>query len=451
MNLFKKHRSSGFSLPEILIAMAIMAVVAAGGISAYNYFMTQTKKEAGKMDDLSEFNLLTKDLLKFSEGAGISTAFLNLPIKVKNCNADEPCIRKLENEKFVDAPDADIPTIVKANTCIQFYRDAKGKLEGKKAYGDKVYTDRVYETKDIELSSSPDELYATWTLKDENSPPLLMMKMRESTTTLLYLRTPQTSISRHNNLSKNIKYAFFESESSMSDVKSLEGTPFLIYNSLYNSHYTIQYADDVVSCEEEPNTCLNISKEITPLNTAGGETDAIRTTTIASNSETAFPQKVFVIRFKSMDLDNNFFKDILTKQALPQDCLTAWGEGVQPKERYFFPTFTYSIKQEESILDIADDELNLLHLSHYYTGRGLQDTGKGLLVAVPIDVFRYRVEKTLFSDKYSLVAELWHATEIKKKVKISELKGPFTMSRKIGGSELGIWYNPLKHKTGANP
>lgn len=450
MNLLKEHRNRGFSLPEILIAMAILSVIVLGGMQAYNYFITQTTNEARKMDDLTEFNLLTKDLLKFSEGAGISTAFLNNPVRVSGCGTDEPCLRKLANEGFIDAPAGEIPSTIASNTCIQFYRDAKGKLEGKKAYGDKNYTDKIYETRDIELVSNPEELYATWTLKDENSPPIMMMKMRETSTTLYYLRTAVTSLSRTNNASKNLQYAFFESESSVGDVKTLEGTPFLIYNSLYNSHYTIQYAEDIISCQEEFNACQKLSKDISPL--VPPETDDNRRDTIKTASGADYPNKVFIIKFKPIDLNADFFKDVLTRQNLPADCLTAWGEGRQPKEQYFFPSFTYSVWQEDSGAgDIGNDALNLLHLSHYYTTRDNSTTGKGLMVAVPIDIFRYRVDKAAFSNRYSLVSELWHAAEIKQKVKISNLKGPFTMSRKIGSSELGIWYNPLKHKTGATP
>lgn len=126
MNFKQLKNSKGFTLVEMLIASAIMVVVVAGGYQAYNYFNQQTVKEAKKMDQVSEFTALTKDLISFTEGAGISTFYLNMPIKVTSCAENEPCVRKLNGEKFETA--TNLPTNLTSNTCMQFLKMPKALL-----------------------------------------------------------------------------------------------------------------------------------------------------------------------------------------------------------------------------------------------------------------------------------------------------------------------------------
>jgi len=61
----------GFTLVEIMVSVAIMGIVTYAGVSAYQYFMGQSKKELKKLDDISEFTLFAKDIAKLAEGAGI--------------------------------------------------------------------------------------------------------------------------------------------------------------------------------------------------------------------------------------------------------------------------------------------------------------------------------------------------------------------------------------------
>lgn len=445
--MFKLNLKSerGFSLTEIMIAMGIMAVVAFGGFQAYEYFVKQTKKEASKMDDLSEFNLLTKDLLKFAEGAGISTAYLNLPIKVKDCDESEPCLKKLVNESFKNLEAGEIPPILQSQTCIQFFRDANAVLDQKKAYPDKIDKDKVFEIKDMEIETPTVETFATWTLKDENSPPIILMKSREGGVVMNLIRQPTVEVSIDNNIN-NVRYALYQSDAPLEEIMKVKEYPFLIYNSLYNNHYVIQQASDIISCGQDESGCKTLIEKIsrTTLDSSFNGTVAV---------DAGWPSKVYAIKFDAINFSTPFFQNVLTQQKLPADCKTSWGDGKQPADNYFFPSFAYSVWQESGVgADLAGpDAVNILNLSHYYTTRGQSNTGKGLMVALPIDIFSYKVEKQADGKTLSLVSELWHATEIKKKTKIFNLKGPFSLTRKLGSPELGIWYNPLKSKPGGTP
>jgi prepilin-type N-terminal cleavage/methylation domain-containing protein len=436
----------GFTIVEMLIAAAIMVVVVMGGISAYNHFRSQTVVEISKMDDISQFNLLTKDLITFSEGAGISTFYLNMPIKTTNCTDDLPCVRQLDNKNFVTPPGG-VPNELSGKDCIQFYKDAEGKLESKLAYpGLATNKDKIWDNPEIELASMTQELYATWVLKDPTSPPFLMMKTRDSSVHLRLLRHPSITTTRTGNQNAyNILYAAFESDSDVEVIKNLKGYPFLIYNSTYISHYTIQFAEDIIDCKSRLTECKNITKNIAP-NDIQSSTQANFGPKVGA-SET---NKVFLIKFSPIDFTQPFFQNIYTRNDVPADCQSSWGgEGFQDSAQYLFPTKALSISADASDTGsdiIGPTPVNVLHLNHYAVDKPFRDVQKGVMVALPIDIITFKIEQPTSADQKNLVTELWHHTEIKKKTKIYNLKSPFILTRKLGSQELGIWYNPLQRK-----
>ena len=428
--------SKGFTLVEMLIASAIMSVVVFGGFQAYTYFNQQTVKEAKKMDDISEFNLLTKDLLNFSEGAGISTFFLNLPIKAKDCVDDKPCVRQLVGQNFKN-PTVSLPTGLTANECVQFYKDAKGTLDSKAAYPGKTAKDKIWETKDL-LLSGDQELYATWILKDETSPPFMMVKSRDSS---IYLSLITQNLMTDISTPKALKHAFFESNSPQDAITQLKGYPVLIYNSQVGSIYNIQFAEEIISCNQDRQACINLMKILYV------EAPTQDDTTLSGNLIAKFPTNVYAIKFKPMDFQAPFFKQILDRQNLTPNCLSSWGNGTQPSSGYFFPSSVLSVSPDASETDsnIGSNPINLIYLpKDAYKKLGGNSAKKGIYVALPIDIVTYKAEVDATSGALQLVSELWHPTEIKKKIKIHNLKSPFMFTRKLGSPEMGIWYNPIK-------
>ena len=424
----------------MMIAAGIMSVVVFAGFQAFQYFNAQTSKEARKMDDISEFNALTKDLISFTEGAGISTFYLNMPIKTQGCTDAEPCVRQLNNQVFVP-PTGTLPPALTANTCIQFYKDAKGVLEGKPAYPGKPIQDKIWEFKELELTNSDADLFATWVIKDLSSPPFMMMKSRDASLFLRQLKKPVQRSRTGNEGANNVKWSFFDSDAPIEVIKKLVGYPFLVYNAVFNNHYTIQYAVEVKACNEDSSGCVNIMKDI--VGPTGTWTDAA----ISLDSGATYPDKVYAIKFQEMDFNAPFFKDIRDKQNLPAGCMSSWGEGKQSTTDYFFPSRALSVSGDSNNPEndlTGSNPVNILHLNHYYVDKGLQSIPKGIMVAVPIDIITFKAEAGVQPGTFSLVSELWHATEIKKKTKIHTLKGPFTLTRKLGSPELGIWYNPIK-------
>lgn len=439
MNKVKFLHQKGFTLVEMVIAAGIMTVVVFGGFKAFEYFNSQTKKEAKKMDDISEFNALTKDLVSFTEGAGISTFYLNLPIKTQGCNETEPCVRELTGEKFV-APISPIPNNLSATNCMQFYKDAKGQAESKIAFPGKTYVDKVWGPKEIELSLTQ-ELYATWVLKDTSSPPFLMMKSRDSSLYLSQLSGSfQLAVGNY-----GLNHVFYESDSSKDALLKLQGYPFLTYNSLMTNQYLIQYAAEIVSCEDQKDKCVTLMRKTDPGGSPSNWSDAA----IGLNTGTSFPSKVFAIEFKPVDFNEPYFKEIFDRQSLPTNCLTKWGDGKQATSGSFFPSSSLSISSTST--DLAADTINLNPVNQLFLNKHTMDrtnkSQKGSWVTLPIDIITYRIEQRANSQDLQLVSQMWHPTEIKKKIKIHQLKAPFTLTRKLGSPEMGIWYNPIKKNT----
>lgn len=439
--MFRLKNNSGFSLVEMMVAAGITGILVLGGMRVIEYFTKETKRELGKMDSLSEFNLLTQDFLKFTENAGISTVYLNLPVKTKNCGKDEPCLKKLSGNTYVETAAGDIPSELRDNVCIQFYWDGNGRPESGRAYPEKAKNkDEITEIRPLDTASfqKGNELSVTWTLKDEKSPPIPLLKMRDHQVVLKFLRGEHFGLSKLNNKGKYL-HSFYESEESPETVKQLTGYPFLIYNSLLNRHYTIQYAQEIISCKENASRCKSLLPKMSP--------SEVNNKSLSLESGADFPNKVFAIKFKEINFDTSIFKELKDRYKLPAECLASWGKGMQPQENYLFPSRAFSVSQDDS--DSADlggkDPVNVIHLSHYYTSAELsQDVRKGLMVAVPIDIVTFKVQRMGDTKRLQLVSELWHATDIKRKIKINDLKAPFVLARKLGSPELNLWYNPPK-------
>jgi hypothetical protein len=357
-------------------------------------------------------------------------------VKTKNCNDTEPCVRQLVGQNFV-APTGALPNGLTGNDCMQFFSDASGKLEGKKAYPGKAsVAEKIWKPKVLELSDAQ-ELYATWILKDETSPPFLMAKTRDASIFLRLLIHPSSTIEFQSSHS-GLQHAFFESDSSKDVVTGLTGYPFLFYNALYNNQYTIQYAQEIISCVDHRADCIALMQKGQNMAPA---TDASISTLTGAN----FPNQVFAVLLRPIDFQAPFFKNIVDRQLLPSTCLSSWGNGIQSTSDYFFPTkaMSVSLDPDELNSELGSNPINLFYLPKYVLKRQMPMV-KGIYVALPIDLVTYKVEANATSGVKQLVSELWHHTEIKKKTKIHKLTSPFTIVRKLGSPEMGMWYNPIK-------
>lgn len=458
----KKFLSSGVSMTELMISMGILAALALGGMTAYDFFTKGSKSELDKLGDVGEFTNVAKDLLKFAEGAGVSTAYLNLPVLTKNCVDNLPCIRKLQGaDTFIVPPETDLPERIKALTCTQFYKEGQGSLVRRAAFPSLGLPDVLTQVNDMEVRIDPSiELYTHWPLATPSSPPLLMMKTKEGGVYLSMYKKPAVEHSRKANEARSqpLKHAFFESDSPPDKVLAMKGEAFLIFNTVYPSHFAIQYAEDILDCTTNPAVCLTevnkaMTTDLTDLNTAldpqtGFRMYAVRLSPIDQKGDA---EKKYVEGGTTF----GFFSRIREAMTLPSECPSTWSvDNEQDKDEFFFPTRVFSVSNPGEVdSDLADSTkpLNVLHLNHYYGSdkmAGVSGTmDRGLIVALPIEISTYSIEQVEGAKGLDLVMHTWHSTDIKRKVSIRDIKGPFTVTRKVGSSEVGIWYNPLTKKT----
>ena len=434
---YHSSNQRGHSLAELVIASAITMLVAAGGFQAYSYFNDQTKRELTKLGDVQQFNALTKDMLRFAESAGISTLYLNLPIHVKNCEENKPCLRALD-ESGAWENTAALPAAGASETCLQFFRDSLGRPISRNAYPpteSKPASEELLGTfRNYNVTSKTGETYFTWPLQDEKSVPFLLMKVRDLGAHFKLVGTPKFQFDR-TNLIAGSTTAVFESPLSAEQAKKFKGYPFVLYGSKNQGQFGVYVAHEITPCRDDKATC------VTKLNSEmhdGGYVEA------------DISNEMFVLDIRPLDMDKPFFSEIYSRLDLPGDCQFSWG-GTQEASKYLFPTGLLSIHNAiNSSANINADSSKyynpMLYNKHASIEAAIHDLGSpAYAYALPIDLIRYSVEKQPATKttvtRYSLVSQLWHLTDTKKLVKISHLKAPIWFSRKLGSTELGIWYN----------
>lgn len=441
---YESFNQQGHSLAELVIASAISLGVALGGYHAYTYFNNQTKTELTKLSDVQQFNALTKDMLRFAESAGISTLYLNLPVAAKSCEDNRPCLRALSEAGAWENP-TNVPGVVQSETCLQFFRDSLGKPINKHAYpptDSKPLSEELQGMfRNYNVITKTGETYFTWPLKDENSVPFLLMKVRDIGAHFKLVGTPKFQFDRAN-LRPGSTTSVFESPLSPDQAKKFVGYPFVLYGSKNQGQFGIYVAHEIVPCRDDKLNCATI------LNNNmynGGYVEADIT------------NEMFVLDIRPIDMEKPFFAEIYSRLNHGSDCTFSWG-GTQASSNYLFPNGLLSIYNSvNSAANINADSSKyyhpMLYNKHASIEAAIHDLGSpSYAYALPIDLIRYSVDKvgtTAGQTRYSLISQLWHLTDTKKLIKISHLKAPLWFSRKLGSSELGIWYN-FSSSPGAN-
>lgn len=434
---YKSFTQQGHSLAELVIASTISMGVALGGYHAYTYFNKQTKTELTKLSDVQQFNALTKDMLRFAESAGISTLYLNLPVAAKSCEDNKPCLRSLDAAGVWENP-TDIPSAAQSETCLQFFRDSLGKPIDRHAYpptDSKPLSEELLGMfRNYNVINKTGETYFTWPLQNEESVPFLLMKVRDIGAHFKLVGTPKFQFDRAN-LRPGSTTSVFESPLSPDQAKKFVGYPFVLYGSKNQGQFGIYVAHDIIPCRDDKLNCANI------LNSDmhdGGYVEADIT------------NEMFLLDIRALDMESPFFSEIYSRLDLSTDCQFAWG-GKQNPRQFLFPNGLLSIHNAvNSAANINADSSKyyhpMLYNKHASIEAAIHDLGSpSYAYALPIDLIRYSVEKLPSTSpgpaRYSLISQLWHLTDTKKLVKISHLKAPLWFSRKLGSTELGIWYN----------
>lgn len=457
----------GYTLAEIMVAAAITGLVTVLGLQAYNFLNKETKGKVAELNKIQEFNLLTKDMLSFSESAGLSTLYLNVPVRIKNCEEGKPCLRQLKQvteesceegttcptvEKWITVPESKLPKQIKNQECAQFYRNSFGRLENKKAFPEtEGSTEAISSFQNFNFTSTSEEFHLTWPLEDETSAPIVLLKVRNISHFLSL--NPGMSFSRDSLKSTtssddNFRAAVFDSSMSPEEMSLYEGYPVLFYGSQDQSHFAFYYISSIKSCKgEEREQCLReIANKIYAPTSSEGTLPVTITSKITDSS--------YVIGLRPIDMETPYFQEVYSSLNVPtgtgpSGCEYSWG-GTQDKSNYLFPNGRLSLFDPIVAVSDANPDsggyynptLYNKYAAYEMPGSNSRDPYGQL---IPVDFIRYSVEKTVIGpdkQRLDLVANLWHATKMKKQIKISKLDAPFYFTRKLGTSEIGIEYSP---------
>lgn len=455
------RQEQGYGLTEIMVAMGISALVLLLGTQAYQYFTDQTKVELSKLDDVQQFNLLTKDMLGFSESAGLSTLYFNLPVKIKDCAPDTPCLNTLNDDgSFSGVAEANLPDALRSQTCAQFFRDSFGVPVNKRAYTNSL--EMVASFRDYNANLAGRDLYFTWPMKDENSAPFTLLKLRDVS---MFLTLAPMQFGREHLFTSGADRfkAVFKTTMPTEQIQKFQGYPFLFYGSKYQGHFGFYAARSVLTCKGQHQACLDAFTQ----GVYNPATNAPPGTPFALSD---FTDDTVVMGLEKINMGGSdsgagpadFFGDLYARLNLPDDCQYSWG-GTQNKAQWLFPSGMLSIfNPVDANKDVNADATGYYNLQLYNkhatieTAASNTDPGKapyGYLV--PVDIIRYSVESAGVTNQHkALVARLWHLTEVKKLTKITHLKSPLYFTRKMGSSEFGIQYNPnapVAPTAGAHP
>jgi hypothetical protein len=448
-----------------MVATAIAMGVLVAGFNAYTYFTQKTQVELSKLDETQQFGLLTKDFLKFSEGAGLSTVYLNLPISIKNCVDDsKPCLRKLgTNESFISPGAGDGATFpefkgLKDKSCVQFFRDSHGDLKFSSAYNlSGGMAEQVNRFQNYNLQETNSDYYLTWPMRDANSVPFILMKVRD-VNQYFKLMADHTLFQYDHaafEAKKDFRKAFFESNVSPEQAKDFIGYPFLIYGGKYQNQFGVYVAKDITFCDGSPNTCKSGLGELI------GSTDAVDAARFVLPLGSTDPEQspnVYMITLDKIDFaQDRFFAETVegVKASLgdqAEDCFKPWAATSGADAQYLFPSGRLSVfnaPADSSAAVTSDGFYNPMQYNkHASIEANTQEMGAApYMFMIPIDIVRYTVRANKTTKEqgmtYALMSELWHMTEKKESMKVTNISGdkPFYFTRKLGSPEISLWYS----------
>lgn len=467
---FNKLGQRGYSLVEVMVGVGILGILVLVGLSAYQYFNKETQQKISELNATQQFALLTKDLLSFSESAGLSTLYLNMPIRVRDCEPGRPCLSERGTVPATDCPEGQqcpavpgwvpvatdsIPRSLQNQPCTQFYRDSFGRLITKPAFPDTSTSFELTPSfRDFRHSSADRDLTLTWPLLDETSAPLLLLKVRSISSYFSLnggMSFGRESLLSSANADPTMMTAVFDSEMSPKEAEGFVGYPMLFYGAQFQGHFAYYYAHSILACADNVEACLREVADKVYRNPDGGELPVSIRNSITARS--------FVINLRPIDQTSAFFSEIYSRVNVPAGedltgCHYSWG-AKQEASQYLFPSGLLSIYNTNvPISEVNPDSRGYFNPTAYnkYAAYEMPNSSNQAPFAqlLPVDLIRYSIERTDSggdrSPKRDLVARLWHATEEKKITKITNLTAPFYFTRKLGSSEFGIEYSPRPPK-----
>lgn len=347
-------RARGFTLIEMLFAVAIMAVLAVAALGFFENFNQQARKttELGRAD--SAFRSFGQKFLGQLQAADAAVAFQRLPVPVGGCgngdDQDGPCLLKLDAQERLVAAES---SLVGNATSVDFFADRSGSLSTR-SLGDAASGLILRYGKLLDLSqmrARKERVYATWRLKDETSKPFVMMTRSRGADYFNSIEVLGTG-------SPGNRWVAWTGARPDINVQGLVGGLLAVYNGYDTRQYFIQRVVNALNCTNELNQCkARIGNGASDLNL----------------SPNAY----------ALELENLTTETINLSKFMPAvTSASTW--GAQAAALYMFPTLTASI-EDAAKADFATP-VHMRRLLHYFNS----ETGqKSKFMAVPIELHSY--------------------------------------------------------------
>lgn len=346
-------RARGFTLIEMLFAVAIMAVLAVAALGFFENFNQQARKttELGRAD--SAFRSFGQKFLGQLQAADAAVAFQRLPVPVGGCgngdDQDGPCLLKLDAEEKLVAAES---SLVGNATSVDFFADRSGSLSTR-SLGDAASGLILRYGKPLDLSqmrARKERVYATWRLKDETSKPFVMMTRTRGADYFNFVGALAYS-------SPSNRWVPWTGARPDINVQSLVGGLLAVYNGYDTRQYFVQRVVNAINCTNQLSNCktrLGLAASDTNLNTNA----------------------------YALELENLTVEAINLSRYMPAvAAASSW--GAQAAALYMFPTLTASL-EDAANTDFATP-IHVRRLQHYFNSKNQ----KAQFMAVPIELHSY--------------------------------------------------------------
>ncbi len=349
----------GFTLTEMLIAVALLMVMAIGATSALNRYMKQADRitKFGAQD--SAFRSFAHEFNSLLKNSNVALFFQRLPIPTTGCGLSGPCVMKLhvDQQKFEAVNSTDF----NGADAIEFFSDYEAKLyEQKMIAGDADTKIKFRKRLDLRRIKNNKEYdyYTTWTLIDRSSKPFVVLSKSKAEGYLTF----QDAYGTANPPSTTGRWAIMKGFGDI-NVADFKKSLLAFYNGYNARQFWIQKVENMVSCSSNPTFCAQISTALNP---------SMPTSILASSYYAVNTAPV-----TSSDMGASFLPSI-----------TAFGTWwTQPSGLYTFPTSVASMYHPQNS-DLASP-LDVRKVSHFYHGKGL----KSQIMAIPVNLVSYALEK----------------------------------------------------------
>lgn len=395
----------GFSVVEIIFASLIAGMVILF-LSSQATLISSKSKGLGSVASSTDRGSMGVRFSLLVEFADASYYFSHLPIPVTCPSPRSPCVRVLDpvTNEFADAGVAfKNKGLV---SFVEFYRDDNGQVKNDNKLFAAKGTDVLYSsTPPLDMGSQKADVYVTWPLVDEASPPFpIIHRLGVS----MYFGL-DGALATSNPTGEHALLTAYGVDPAVGDISDqMRGRLVVLYNNVDVKQFSFMKVVDIKRCSADDAVC----KAMVPATYA-----------ITDNH--------YAVKMDAVsEADLQGF--VPTAAQIGSDSASNW-RGASAGQ-YFFPTgFTTLYKSGDTDLTGA---LDIRKWTHFYHANNV----RGEVFVMPVELTSYRLMKNVINDgSYKLVQKTFGKVGSDAHVEIDRVTGPIVIARKLGSKTISAF------------